>query len=112
MSDELEQITAAEAIELADGSSILLDVREQWEWDRVHAPNATLIPLGELESRVDELPSDTTIVVICHSGARSMVAANALHNAGHATINVADGMVGWQLAGGPVVRPAAPDTLG
>jgi rhodanese-related sulfurtransferase len=104
MSEELEHVSAEEAISLVAGSTVLLDVREGWEWDAGHAPTAIHIPLGELEGRMAELPRDETVLVICHSGARSLRAAGALQHEGFAVVNVVGGMMAWEGADGPVVR--------
>ena len=54
---------------------ILLDVREQWEYEIVHIEGATLIPLGELPRRFREITHGIEIVVYCHWGMRSLDAA-------------------------------------
>lgn len=75
------------------GTGILLDVREQAEYAFGHAPNAISMPLGELETRMNELSKDDTIYVICRSGARSALAAQQLRNAGFKNIyNTLPGM--------------------
>jgi rhodanese-related sulfurtransferase len=52
---------------------ILLDVREQWEYDAAHLPDTLLMPMGEVTSRAhQELDPDDHIVVLCHHGARSL----------------------------------------
>jgi rhodanese-related sulfurtransferase len=102
----LEHITAAEAIDLADGGALLVDVREQWEWDAGHAPPAIHLPMGSLGDRVEELPDDQPVLVICHSGGRSLTVATALADAGFNAINVVGGMTAWEQSGGAVVRPA------
>jgi rhodanese-related sulfurtransferase len=56
----------------------LLDVREPWEYREGHVPGAQLIPLAELERRVNEVPRDRPILAICHSGQRSLAAAGYL----------------------------------
>ena len=106
---EAIQIPAAEAIELVDDGGWLLDVREQGEWDQGHAPKAHLIPMGQVMDRIDEIPSDESIVVICHSGYRSWQVTKALVEAGYDAVNVSGGMEAWQSAGGVVVTdgPAA-----
>ena len=103
---ELEHVTAAEAIALAEGDAVLLDVREQYEWDAGHAPAATLLPLSTMQAGPVDLDTDTTYLVICHSGARSLTVATALSQAGYSAINVLGGMMAWEQAGGDVVRPA------
>jgi rhodanese-related sulfurtransferase len=81
----------------------LLDVREDDEWTAGHAPDAVHVRLGELGARVDELPRDREVYVICRSGARSAYATQALTAGGLNAINVADGMTGWAVAGRPMI---------
>ena len=82
---------------------VVIDVREQGEWDEGHAPGALHLPLGELTTRVGELPADTQFLVMCHSGTRSARATAWLNGAGYAAANLDGGMVDWRLAGLPVV---------
>ena len=81
----------------------LLDVREDDEWTAGHAPEAVHVRLGDLGARAGELPHDREVYVICRSGARSAYAAQTLAAAGFSTVNVADGMTGWAVAGRPMV---------
>jgi rhodanese-related sulfurtransferase len=81
----------------------LLDVREDDEWAAGHAPGAVHVRLGELGERFGELPHDREVYVICRTGARSAYAALALAGGGLSTINVADGMTGWAVAGRPMI---------
>lgn len=84
----------------AQGDYVVIDVREQWEYDEGRVPGVTLIPLGELESRISEIPSDKPIYVICRSGNRSTTASNILLKAGLKDIrNVQGGTLAWQQAG-------------
>jgi rhodanese-related sulfurtransferase len=86
-------------------NAFLLDVREVWEFEQGHAPGATLIPLGELAGRVDELPNDVPIFVMCRSGNRSLTASDLLLAAGKQDVrNVRGGILAWQQAQLPVVR--------
>ena len=55
----------------------LLDVREQDEWVAGHAPEAVHIPMTQIQSRVDEVPSERTVHIICRSGGRSLQAGVA-----------------------------------
>lgn len=97
------EVIAREAIDALSAGSYVLDVREQHEWDDSHAPGATLIPLSELTERVDEVPTDRTVLVVCHSGMRSARATDALRGIGVDARNVAGGMLAWRDAGGTVV---------
>ena len=100
---EAAQIPAEEAIALVAGEGWLLDVREHDEWDAVHSPEAHLIPMYEINGRLDEIPEDVPLVVICHSGYRSWQVTKALVDLGYDAVNVAGGMDAWQSAGGVVV---------
>ena len=68
------QISVGEAYSKYQNGAFVLDVRTQEEWDDFHAPNTTLIPLDQLASRLNELPRDREIVVVCRSGNRSTLA--------------------------------------
>jgi rhodanese-related sulfurtransferase len=96
------EINVDEAYQLVEDGAFLLDVRTQGEWDEFHAPQATLIPLDELASRVSEIPSDQDVVVICRSGNRSQVGRDTLLAAGFTSVtSVAGGMNDWRSAGYP-----------
>ncbi len=98
------EISVEQAKQKYDSGIFILDVREQDEWDAGHIPNATLIPLGQLQNRASELPKDKEIVVVCRSGKRSATGRDTLLNAGFASVtSMAGGMVAWQAAGYPTV---------
>jgi rhodanese-related sulfurtransferase len=81
---------------LARGESVfLLDVREPSEVDEWAYPIGINIPLGELGDRLDEVPTDETIVVACRSGVRSASAAKALSDAGWNAENLSGGALAW-----------------
>ncbi|TME79921.1 MAG: rhodanese-like domain-containing protein [Chloroflexi bacterium] len=83
----------------------LLDVREPWEYREGHVPGAQLIPLGELEQRVNEVPRDRPILAICHSGQRSLAAAGYLQQLGYPSVtNVDGGTAAWIERGFPVEK--------
>jgi len=84
----------------AAGEVLLVDVREQHEWDAGHAPDAVHVPLGEL--RQDSLPTDRPVVAVCRVGGRSGAAAEALAGAGYDVRNTTGGMLAWAAAGLPV----------
>lgn len=73
----------------------VLDVREDDEVAAWAFPGAAHIPLGQLASRTDELPTGGTIVVLCHAGVRSQAAADALVRAGWSAESLAGGIVAW-----------------
>jgi rhodanese-related sulfurtransferase len=76
----------------------LLDVREAIEVEEWAYPIGVNIPLSELGDRLDEVPSDQTVVVACRSGQRSASAARALSDAGWNAENLSGGALAW--AGG------------
>lgn len=79
---------------------VLIDVREQSEYDESHIPGVTLIPLGELAQRVDEIPTDKTVIVTCRSGNRSGQATDFLRQNGFDNVhNMDGGILAWQQAG-------------
>ncbi len=77
----------------------LLDVRQPEEYREGHIPGATLIPLGELQQRLQELPRDRQIICVCHSGNRSSSATRLLASAGYDAINLRGGMIDWTNQG-------------
>ncbi len=83
---------------LAEGA-FLIDVREDSEYQSGHVPGAKHIPLGSLGERLNEIPKDQQIWVICQSGGRSMKAANALEDLGYSAVSVAGGTGAWIQAG-------------
>lgn len=98
------EISVAEAAVLRDEGVLALDVREPHEWVESHIPGATLIPLGELAARVDEIPRDRKIVVVCRSGNRSAKGRDILLAAGFRQVtNMAGGIIQWKAAGFPTV---------
>jgi rhodanese-related sulfurtransferase len=86
----------------ARGDVTIIDVRETDEYTLGHVPGARLIPLGELVGRVDEVPTEGPVYVVCHSGMRSARAADFLASSGIDAINVTGGTAAWQQAGLPI----------
>ena len=78
---------------------ILLDVREDDEYKSGHIPGAEWIPLGQLSSRLNELPKDKTIVAVCRSGNRSGQATQILRQAGFDAHNMVGGMNSYAGSG-------------
>lgn len=90
---------------------ILLDVREPDEFAEVRAPGAALYPTSTFLLRMDQLPRDRPLLVICRSGNRSAgVTGYLLRNGWTDVVNVAGGMDIWERLGLPVMRgPVGPD---
>ena len=81
----------------------VLDVREPGEYVAGHVPGAILMPMGEIGSRVAELPTEGRIHLICATGNRSLVVTDALQRAGYDAVSVSGGTSGWRMSGRPVV---------
>lgn len=99
----VDQIDPNEARERIDAGALLLDVREQHEWDTGHSADAVHVPLREIPDRLDSLPRERPIVAVCRSGARSDRAAGFLAEQGFEAVNLAGGMQAWAAAGLPIV---------
>lgn len=84
-------------------AATLLDVREDDEWQRGHAPGAQHIPMGDVPARIHEIDVDKPLYVICHAGGRSLRVSQYLQRNGYEPINVDGGMLAWTGAGRPVV---------
>ena len=93
-----------EAQDLLRHGAVLIDVREQQEWDAGHAPKARHHPLGSLATSMARLPEDRTLVVVCRSGHRSARATKMLASSGFDVVNLTGGMTAWKAAGLPMVN--------
>ena len=114
MAQEYEDISAVRLREYMAGRRekdyLLVDVRQPDEYAKGHIPGSVLIPLGELSSRMRELPGDSDIVFYCRSGKRSRAAA--LFAGSHPTLsgrkyNMEGGMLAWDghtLSATPNIR--------
>jgi len=82
---------------LADNKDFLLvDVREEHERE-LYNIGGIHIPLGELMSRLDELPKDKDVVLYCEKGIRSVIAIQRLESSGfHNLVNLSGGMKAWK----------------
>lgn len=95
---KVEEVTpAAVKKKLDQGESfILVDVRDQHEWDAGHIQGAWLIPLSKLDKRLNELDQSREIVVYCRSGKRSDKAARILLDSGFTNVrNMKGGILSW-----------------
>ncbi len=102
-----KNINAREAKALLDGNRniYLLDVRTPQEYSQGRLAGSVLIPIGEFERRISEVPKNKTIIVYCAVGSRSKPAANFLSQQGYKNVyHMTDGIVGWYRNGFPVLR--------
>lgn len=102
---EVDHIGATQLINHKE--ALVLDVREQGEYDAGHILNSKLVPLGKLRGRVGELEKyrERPIVVVCRSGQRSAAACALLGKEGFTqAFNLSGGVMAWQKANLPLER--------
>jgi len=106
-------VDAAETLDLADTVDVqtvasvkdrvdvvVLDVREQDEYDTGHIPGVVLIPMGEVPNRLAEIPTDKEVIVTCRSGNRSGQITDFLRQQGYGNVhNMEGGILAWEAAG-------------
>lgn len=99
MENSYEQITQQQAKEMMDGGEVIvLDVREQDEFDASHIPGAVLLPVGTItkDTAAAVIPKkDTVVLVYCRSGNRSKTASEALVELGYTNIYEFGGINTW-----------------
>ena len=116
----VSQAPAAEAVALELGPTVdvetvaavkyrddvlVIDVREQHEYDAGHIPGVTLIPMGTVPARLDEIPTDKEVIVTCRSGNRSGQVTDFLREQGFENVhNMAGGILDWEASGYEVER--------
>lgn len=91
----------------ASGAPVV-DVRQPEEYEAVHVPGAKLVPLADVVARVEEIPVGGPVYVICHSGQRSLRAADFYRSQGIEAYSVAGGTQAWVEAGYEVVSGPLP----
>ena len=101
----IEEADVADTAAALDAGALLVDVREDFEWRAGHARGAVHLPMMVVPARLDELPRDAPIYLICATGNRSGRVAEYLGQNGFARpINVRGGTVAWRQAGLPIDR--------
>ena len=94
-----QQITPEEAKKIMDSGEehIVLDTREQDEFDEGHIPGAILIPYTEIENKAEEMIPDKNaqILVYCRSGRRSKIASESLAKLGYTNVKEFGGIIDW-----------------
>ncbi|WP_203926108.1 rhodanese-like domain-containing protein [Virgisporangium ochraceum] len=96
-------VPTVDAAGVAD-DAYLLDVREPDEWAAGHPPGAHHVPMMQIPTRADEVPTDRDVVVVCRVGGRSAQVVAYLKQRGFDNVyNLDGGMFAWAAAGRPVV---------
>jgi molybdopterin/thiamine biosynthesis adenylyltransferase/rhodanese-related sulfurtransferase len=108
--EEIDEVSSSDVLERLDDDErpLLLDVREQDEWQEGHLPGAVHIPRGNLESRVEALIPDRSreVVIYCAVGSRSAFAAKSLADLGYEnTSSLVGGFTDWKRNGYPFQTP-------
>ena len=95
-------VTEAHAL-WSSGALTIIDVREQAEHEATRVEGVALLPMSEFLSRVDEIPTDAPLAVLCRSGARSGQVADYLNASGeHGDVaNIEGGIIAWAAEGLP-----------
>jgi molybdopterin/thiamine biosynthesis adenylyltransferase/rhodanese-related sulfurtransferase len=103
---EIDEVDAERARELIDGGEpVVVDIREQDEWDEGHIAGAVHIPRGHLESRIERAAPDPSrrVLLYCSAGNRSAFAAKTLEEMGYEDVlSLAGGFTDWKRNGFPV----------
>jgi len=103
----VQSMSASDYHQFRHENHVLIDVRSANEWQSGHPTHAQHIELGSIKSKLDHIPKDKPLVVICASGNRSAMAATLLAQAGFAPVyNFSGGMGSYQSAGLPVKQGA------
>ena len=101
---DVPEIDVVELAARREEGAPIIDVRRPAEYEEVRVAGAHLIPLAEVPERIDEVPTDATVYVICARSPRSAKAVEHYRAHGIDAVNVAGGTVAWIDAGLPVDR--------
>lgn len=103
-SPKIPAVDALEADKRVRDGALLIDVREQPEWDESRIPGAQLKPMSQVDSWYRDLPAEGEIILYCRSGARSGRLVHALMDQAGMTnvINMSGGIIAWAEEGLPV----------
>jgi rhodanese-related sulfurtransferase len=101
MTEQAPQVDLDALAEALAAGATLVDVRGADEYAQARIAGARLVPLDELQARVDEIPKGERVYVICAMGGRSLAAATALNQAGWDCVSVAGGTKQWVDEGRP-----------
>jgi rhodanese-related sulfurtransferase len=89
----------------------VVDVREPVEWAHGRIDGSVHIPMSELVERIDEVPNDQQVLVVCKVGGRSARVAGYLVQSGYEAFNLDGGLLDWVAAGRPLVADSGAPTV-
>lgn len=93
---EISVSAAKTLLDTQPGETLLLDVRETFEWDICHLPAAEHIPMRQIPENLNTLPRNRHILVLCHHGGRSLRVTEFLRQQDFANVsNIAGGIDAW-----------------
>jgi len=104
------EVSASEAAVEREAGTLLVDVREQIEWDAGHIPGAAFIPRAALPAEIERVAPDKAarLILYCASGNRSLYGAATLQQLGYSdVVSMRGGIHDWQRLGLPVETPTA-----
>jgi rhodanese-related sulfurtransferase len=104
----ITEISPEEAAnKLQNHEAVIVDVREQDEWDEGHIPHAIHLSRGTIELDIEEKVPDTNAMIVCHcgGGGRSALATESLQKMGYKNVrSMAGGFKAWKAAGLPTIK--------
>ena len=107
VSVSFKSISVADAMQLIENGALIIDVREQNEYDQAHIENSVLVPLSTVSAKkINEVnPQNKTILIHCHSGKRSKVAANIILTQGYTgeILELDEGIKAWTEFGQKII---------
>ena len=107
VSVSFKSISVADAMQLIENDVLIIDVREQNEYDQAHIENSVLVPLSTVSAeKINEVnPQNKTILIHCHSGKRSKVAANIISSQGYTgeILELDEGIKAWTEFGQKII---------
>ena len=107
VSVSFKSISVTDAMQLIENGALIIDVREQSEYDQAHIENSVLVPLSTVSAeKINEVnPQNKTILIHCHSGKRSKVAANIILTQGYTgeILELDEGIKAWTEFGQKII---------
>ena len=107
VSVSFKSISVADAMQSIENGALIIDVREQNEYDQSHIENSVLVPLSTVSAKkINEVnPQNKTILIHCHSGKRSKVAANIILTQGYTgeILELDEGIKAWTEFGQKII---------